>query len=286
MATAEELIKEIHTLKPLPQVAIQIITLGEDPRSSVSDIADVVLYDPGVTATILKLCNSAFFSLPRKVESIRDAICFLGMNQIIDLVLLKGSAENMLQDRQGYGFHEGELWRYAVSSALIAKELARKKGYKNTHLIFTAALLKDIGKVILDRYVSDSFEKIENLVEEKGYSFREAEKEILGIDHAELGALVAKIWKFSDKMTYIITNHHMSDESAKEDFETSIVYLADTVCNMMGMAGESEGLAQRFYEEVLNRLKISHVDLQDIMAGFIEDMGKVENLIGAAQTPW
>ena len=286
MASAEELIKEIHTLKPLPQVAIQIITLGEDPRSSVSDIADVVLYDPGVTATILKLCNSAFFSLPRKVESIRDAICFLGMNQIIDLVLLKGSAENMLKDGQGYGFHEGELWRYAVSSALIAKELAKRRGYKNTHLIFTAALLKDIGKVILDRYVSDSFEKIENLVEEKGYSFREAEKEILGIDHAELGALVAKIWKFSEKMIYIITNHHMSDESAKEDFETSIVYLADTVCTMMGMAGESEGLAQRFYEEVLKRLKISHVDLQDIMAGFIEDMGKVENLIGAAQTPW
>ena len=281
MSAVEKIIGGIKSLKPMPQVADRIMSIGEDPNSSVSDVADIILYDPSVTANILKLCNSAIFSLPRQIESVREAICFLGMRQIVDLVLLKGGAEIFNKGQKGYGLNEGELWRHAVSSAIITRELAIKKGLKETHMLFTAAILKDIGKLILDRYVSNSYNQINELIEKKGLSFREAEKEIIGIDHAELGGLAAKAWNYSPKMIYIISNHHMSDESARNDLETSLVYLADTVCMMMGIGGGSDGLAYRFHEDVLNYLNISAMDLQEIMAGFGEKMHEVEDLIGA-----
>ncbi len=281
MSAIKEMLKEIKDLKPMPQVANQIMTIVEDPKSSITDVADLVIYDPSLTANLLKLCNSAYFALPRKVDSVQEAISFMGLDQIIDLVLLKGGAENLKKGQEGYGLHEGELWRHAVSSAIIAKELAEKKASKHKHMIFTAALLKDIGKVILDRYVSDSFKKINNFIENKGFSFGEAEKKVIGINHAELGGIVAKMWEFSPKMIYIIANHHMSNESAKDDLETSIVYLADTVCMMMGIGGGADGLAYRFHKDVLDNLGISQMDLQEIIAGFGEKMHEVEALINA-----
>ncbi|MFH2065700.1 MAG: HDOD domain-containing protein [Pseudomonadota bacterium] len=282
MSTIKELIKEIHMLKPIPQIASQILSIIEDPSCSIADIADIVLYDPSTTANLLKICNSAYFGQYREIDSVRDAISFLGIDQMVDLILLHGGAENLTKSQEGYGLHEGELWRQAVASALIAKDLSEKKGIsRQKHIIFTAALLKDIGKVILDRFVSDSFEKISFQVEKKGLSFREAEKKVIGVDHAELGGLVAKIWKFSPKMIFIISNHHMSDQKAHEDIETSIVYLADTICMMMGIGGGSDGLAYRFHQDILDKLGVNPSDLQEIIMRFGENMQKVEELIQA-----
>ena len=146
-------------------------------------------------------------------------------------------------------------------------------------MIFTAALLKDIGKVILDRFISDSYEKINDLVINKGCSFREAEKKVIGIDHAELGGIIAKMWDFSPKMVFMIRNHHMNNDKAKDDLETQILYVADNVCMMMGIGGGSDGLAYRFHKDVLKKLGVSPIDLQSIIASFGEEMQKVEDLI-------
>jgi putative nucleotidyltransferase with HDIG domain len=181
--------------------------------------------------------------------------------------------------QKGYGLNQGELWKYSVSSALIARELAEKKGVKETHMIFTAALLKDIGKVILNQYVNDSFEKINVLVTEEGFTFREAEKKVIGIDHAELGGMVAEAWKFSPKMVEIIRHHHAPQESSMNSFESCIVYMADTLCMMMGIGVGSDGLAYRFHREVVERLEFTERGFQEIIAGFGEKLQQVEQLV-------
>ena len=279
MSQIKELIKEIDNLKPIPAIVNQIMTVAEDPNSCMADIAKIIHYDPVITANILRMCNSAYYNLPRRVDSIQDAVTMMGINQVIDMVLMKSGAANLTKGQQGYGLHEGELWKHAVSSALIARDLAEKKGSRHKQMIFTAALIKDIGKVILDRFVADSFSRIDNLVKNKGFSFKEAEKKIIGIDHAELGGLVAEMWDFSDKMVSMIRNHHLSDETAREDLETQILYVADNVCMMMGIGGGADGLAYRFHKDVLKKLGITPIDLQEIIASFGSEMKKVEDLL-------
>lgn len=279
MSAIQELIKEIENLTPIPAVVNQIMAVYEDPGSSMEDIAEIILYDPMITANILRMCNSAYYGLPRRVESIQDAITMMGMDQVMDMVLMKAGAANLIKGQSGYGLNEGELWKQAVASALIARDLAEKKGSKNKQLIFTAALLKDIGKVILDRFVGDSFAKIDHLVTHTGLSFKEAEKKVIGIDHAELGGLVAEMWDFSDKMIFMIKNHHLNDEAAREDLDTQILYVADSVCMMMGIGGGADGLAYRFHKDVLGKLGITPVDLQEIIAAFGSEMKKVESLL-------
>jgi len=280
MTNIDDIINGIDTLRPIPPVAAQIMALAEDENSSMSDIADLIIYDPSITASLLKICNSAYFGLPRQIESVREAITLLGLDQIVELVLLNGTAENFKDEPDGYGLGEGELWHHAVLSAYAAKILAEKHGLTDKkHLIFTAALLKDIGKIIMGRFVAFSYEKINILVHSKGYSFNEAEKEIIGMNHEELGARIGKKWRFGDKLIYIIRNHHMADENCRNDPETALVYLADIVCMMIGFGTSLDGLAYRFYSEVLDRMNLTEKDLQSVIFDTGERRQKIERLL-------
>lgn len=273
------IIEKIGELKPIPQVANKIMSIVENPESSVAELTEVITYDSAVTANLLKVANSAYFGRPGKFNSIHQAIVYLGMDFVADLAFLSSIAENLKAEQTGYGLRKGDLWKYSVLSALIARELAKNKGIGKTHLIFTAALLKDIGKVILNQYVADAFEEINTMVVKKYVTFREAEKQVLGIDHAELGGMVAESWNFSPKMVEIIQNHHQPQKSSISEIESSIVYLADTMCMMMGVGGGLDGLAYRFHKEVINRLEFTERNLQEIMAMFGEKLQHVESLV-------
>ena len=281
MKDIQKILQGIDRLHPIPHVAEQVMLLARDPESSMSRIAEIITYDQILTANLLKTCNSSYFSVPKKVDSVQQAIVFVGIDQVVDLVWMSGGAANFRRKQDGYDLEEGDLWKYSVSSALISRELAEKRKMDNSHLVFTAALLKDIGKVVLSQYVADSFEKINLLVTQYGYSFMEAEKAVIGIDHAELGGMVAEKWGYSPKMVEIIRSHHLTDESTEFDLETSIVYLADTLCMMIGVGVGSDGLAYRFRKDVIDKLGFSDRDFQEVMAGFGEKLRKVEELIHA-----
>ncbi len=280
MTNLNDIIERIDLLAPIPAIASQIMTKSQDPGSSLSEIAELIANDPALTANLLKICNSAYFGLPRKVESVKDAVTYVGLDQIVELVLANGVADNFSKGLEGYGLGEGELWHHAVTSAYVAKSLAQRYGVsQNKHLIYTAALLKDIGKLILGRFVAFSSEKINILVHSQGYSFNDAEKNVIGMNHEELGAMVAEKWSFSEKLIYIIRHHHLTDESAQQDLETTLIYLADIICMMMGICAGTDGLSYRFYSDVLKRINVSEKDLQGIIAETSENQQKIEQLL-------
>nr|NJM00931.1 HDOD domain-containing protein [Desulfobacula sp.] len=279
MIALQALLSEIRNLKPIPAVANQLLALVDDPGSSMEDIAAVIQYDPVMTANVLRTCNSAYFGLKHPAESIKDAVSMLGMDQVIELVLIKSMSGSLSGRQNGYGLEEGEMWRYSVSSAVIARQIAAKLGLGNQSTIFTACLVKDIGKLILEKYVAKQRDQILALMEEEGLSFREAEKQALGIDHAELGAMIAKTWKFSPRMVKIIRHHHLADETMIRDREVAVVYLADCIAMMIGMGVGSDGLAYRFRDEAVRELGLNADDTALIIADFAGHMQEIENLL-------
>ena len=102
MTNIDDIINGIDTLRPIPPVATQIMALAEDESSAMSDIADLIIHDPSITASLLKICNSAYFGLANKVDSVRDAITLMGLDQIVELVLINGTAENFKDEPDGY----------------------------------------------------------------------------------------------------------------------------------------------------------------------------------------
>lgn len=279
MNAIQELVKEIKNLKPIPAVISQILETIDKPGSSMMEVADIIQYDPSATASVLKTCNSAYFGLKTPAESVRDAVRLMGIDQIVEIVLMKSGAKALSGELAGYGLHEGVMWKYSVSSALIAKQIAKKISLENKNTIFTAALLKDIGKTVLDRFVRNSFEKISALVVDENLSFREAEKKIIGVDHAELGGMIATMWKFSPKMVKIIRQHHLTDVSMIKDKEIAVVYLADCICMMIGIGVGSDGLSYRFNEQAMKELGMESDDISKLIAEFAQNMQEIEDLL-------
>jgi len=279
MGRIERIIEEISELRPVLEIGKRVTEITSNPNSSLAELADIIKYDQAITANLLRICNSAYFGLKKKIASIKQAVTYLGLNKVASLIVLGDSADNLKKAQIGYGLDEGELWRYSVSSALIAEDLAEKKRLNNISLIFTSALLKDIGKVILSTYVKESFEDINKAVQNRGLTFIDAEKEVIGIDHAELGARVAERWNFNPAMVDIIRNHHDPDKAPPDDLSIPIVYLADSICMMIGIGVGSDGLAYRYHQDIVDRLNFSDIDIQKTIANFWGKIKDVEELV-------
>ena len=277
-----KLMAQIDALTPMPQVVNQVMDLADDPDSSLADVAEVIKYDPIITANMLKLCNSAYFGLPRTVDSIHDAATLLGLDQIVELFIFKCAFENLYEAREGYALKESELLRQGVASAIIAKDIAEKQESSNKHLVFTAALLKDIGKVVVGRYLSEFIDPIEELTRHQGLSFIAAEKQVLGFDHAEIGGMIAAHWGFGKMLTGIIRNHHLADAADGHDQATAIGYLSDYICMLLGLNAGVDGMSYQYDYTILEKLNLSQQSVDAFMLAYIENRPKVDALVNLA----
>jgi len=275
----EKIINDVDGLKPVSHIGQKAMELVSNPESSLAEIVDVIKYDQGMTANLLKTCNSTYFGLQKEIVSIKQAVAYLGIEKVACLIMMGNYAGNYNETHSGYGLDEGELWRYSVSSALIAQSLAEKRNVKNISSLFTAALLKDIGKVILNTYMEDVSDDLKAMVFDDGYTFIEAEKAIFGIDHAELGAKVAEKWKFGSTMVDIIRNHHNPERGSSTDLHLPIIYLADSICMMIGIGVGADGLAYRYQQDIVDKLKFSDIDLQNTIADFWGNLRTIEELV-------
>lgn len=279
MKFIEILIDEIDDLAPFPEIAHKVLELAQKPDVDMAEIADIIKYDPMITADIIKMSNSAYFGISREIGSLKDAISVLGLDRIINLVLMKCSCKNYSKRQPGYDLEEGFLWRKSASAAVIASNIAKKKGISSDSRIFTVALLRDIGKVILGRYVENKKDIIFQLIEKSGFSFDEAEKEVFGIDQGELSALIVKKWDFPAETVQILKNSFKPKADVPFSLESDIVYFAHNICLMLGIGVGADGLSYRFDEESLKRIGFSHRDLELMMIDFADSVKELETLI-------
>ena len=254
---------------------------AKNPDSEMDRFVELVNYEPAITANLLKVCNSAYMGLSVKVNSVHQAVSLLGQQHVVELVLTQNLSENMLGPQKGYHLDKGELWQQSVATAMVARILAERWQLPDLASIYTAALLKDIGKVILDEYVGKMFQRIMHLVKERGFSFQQAEKSTIGIDHAFVGALVAKSWNFSEKMIFMIENHHLHDPAARDDPATSAIYLADMVAMMVGTGIGVDRLAYQIYESIFTDNFLAKDELKALMLAYTGCLAGAKKIFAA-----
>jgi HD-like signal output (HDOD) protein len=278
MPTIASIIEKIDHLKPVSDVAGKVLALLDDPDCGMADLSDIIRHEPALTANVLKLANSAYFGLPGKINDPKQAIVYLGMTQVVDLVLLISCSASFKGAHDGYGLNSGALWKSAVSAAIIANDLAQTKGLKQKSLFFTGALLRDIGKVVLNQYVRSAIDQILNRVKTQNITFKEAERQVLGFDHTQVGAAVAKNWHFPPALQCIIQYYHTPLQAKGCFLEASIVHLADTMCRKMEIGAGVDDPSYPEDERVARSLGLSESDIQLVIKGFGEKMERVNAL--------
>ncbi len=267
MLTTDQILKTISRMPPISPAARRITELLAHPRRSIKELAEAVQVDPVVTAQILKVCNSAYFSLPVKVVSVPHAINMLGAHRLVDIVLLGSSQALMKRNLRGYGMVGGELWEQSLTTALIARALALRCQIKRTSLLFTAGLLKDLGKVVLDRFIAKSSKEINDLVVTTDCSQAKAEKAVLGFDFLDVSVMIVEKWQFPDSLVEIIRNCRVRDTDDFKGPAPAVVYLASALAQMQSSDDEIRIREWRHYQSAQTYLNLETESLEEIRRG-------------------
>ena len=224
----------IKSLPPFPDTALKAIRALQDPGISARDIVDIVQYDQNITANLLRLINSAQFGLTRKVESLQQAVAYLGSRAVLEILLISGTLSYFESDLSGYRTTGLQLWRHSVSCAVACRYLSQKIAPSQSATLFTAGLLHDIGKIVLSSYIQDSYAEITKMVEEdKQLTLLQAEREALGVDHAQVGGEIAQKWGFPPSIATCMALHHEPETAGPEDPMTDVVFLSDKIGNLV-----------------------------------------------------
>ncbi|MBK8190010.1 MAG: HDOD domain-containing protein [Vampirovibrionales bacterium] len=271
----QELIAKVQKLPQLPEAALRLTKVMEDPDAHAEDMAAIIRVDPDMTTQVLRLCNSAAYALNRRISTVKDAVAILGLNTLKSMVYVIISKFALDRPVEGYGLDRGALWRNALTCAVYARHLAPRHAQGvDPELAFTGALLRDIGKIVLGEYVGRSYQDIERLAMQKRIDFIEAEQEVLGFNHCMVGKLIAEKWGLPDTLVKVIQYKNKPSLLAKQPPAigskvdvyklVSLVHLADCFTRMTGCGLGSDGLMSGFDETALTSLGIQ------LSAPFIE----------------
>jgi len=276
----EKIIQSVKSIPAFPSVVHKIMLMVTQEDYLVADLVKLIEYDQSITANILKISNSAYFGTRHKIKTIHDAVVYLGQQNLIHVVQTAGASRFYRKASRGYVLQAHDLWKHSVSVAIMSQIISQKGLQRVDPTLYTTALLHDIGKVFLGEYVREALQKIEELVEQKGYSFLEGEKEVLGIDHAALGGMIALHWNFPDEIREGIAYHHEpSLLGEKENLIPWLVHLSDQLCLMVGVDGGVDGLAYDGMKESLTRFNLKGKDLEKSIATFYDLMQEADDVL-------
>jgi len=251
----DKIFQKVSTFPSMPQAAIKLRTLISKKDVSIDEIERILRHDPGLAVNVLRLANSAFFGIPAKVTNLKQAVMLLGVKRFSKIAVGASMYKSMDTAVEGYGLSPGELWLHSIAVSTTAEALAKNRKLAEANDFFTPALLHDLGKLVLGKFVKAEQPKIDSLVAD-GVPVVIAEREVLTTDHAEIGALILSKWSFPDDLINAVLWHHSPDGSEDSNLYPEIVYLANLLCHSKGGGESDEEALNMPYSSVLDRLRI------------------------------
>lgn len=244
MALPEKVINGIDKLAPLPITLQRLVDMLGNENVNMKDVINVIEYDQAVASNILKVANSPAYAGRFQIEKLRDAVIHLGLNILLDLAL-GNYLKSLKVSAPLYDLTENDLWLHAAASSLAAKAIIQETHNGRIPPIATvAALVHDIGKLLMVRYMEGKLADILGLIESKNCSFVEAERELFGCDHAEVGQAMAKKWSFPEPVANAIQLHH-STPLFDPPITVDVVILSNLAAKSIGIGLGAEGMNLR-----------------------------------------
>ncbi len=277
----ETIINNLDQLPSIPEVASKLINMVSDPNVSFKLIAEEISKDQAMTTNLLKLCNSAYFSKGKEISSVDRAIVTLGLKEVKDIVMVVATKPVLDRFVIGYDLAKGDLWKHGIVVGNMGKNIAIKIGEKMiADVVFTGGIIHNVGKVVLALFVQSTYKEILSTVETKQCTFSEAEKEIMGYSHQEVGERILSKWQFPPVLKSIVRYYQNPEGAPKEHIkEVSIVHLANVLSLMAGIGVGSDGLFHQINGKALEVTGLTEADLEELFSRVPETINQVRELI-------
>ena len=281
-AEAKQLISEnIKNLPTLPDIVQKLITLLQDERSSASDLSKLISYDQAISLRLLKVANSAYYGFLKEVATIQHAVVILGLEEVKRLSLGIAMLNFMNKSDDESSLIMQDFWKHSVGSSL-ASQIIIKHIDVESDITPTSSLLHDIGKLVLDNTFSKEYKSVIEKVKTESVNIVDAEKEILGFGHADVGLWICNKWKLPPSLILPIAHHHQVEKADQDTIrDVAIVHLADIVCHKAGIGTNGDTVIPSLNELAQETLQINEGDIETMVEVLQSEEEKVQAFISA-----
>ena len=274
----ERILAKVRNVPSMPTVVWQVRRMLEEPDVYFGHLARAIEHDPGVTANILRLANSAYFGFRTQAGSVRQAIVRLGTERMFQLVVSLSVAPVARRPVRGYALPPGELWRHAVGVAVATERLGQALHINVPDYAFTAGLLHDLGKIVLGTFVQVDAAPIKEVAFEKGLSFDLAEAQVLGIDHTEVGAALLEQWRLPEHLVNATRWHHSPNDCQGDKLVPDLVHLADALCLQAGIGAGSDGFHYHLCPQSASRVGLNDAVSEAVVCQIVQGLEDLDDL--------
>lgn len=268
------ILNRLTELPPMPQVMFKAREIMDDPTSGFKALAEILEKDQAMATRVLRLSNSAYYGLAGKVTSVQHAAVLLGYKTVGEVVSMATTSKLLGDSLDGYKMDSGDLWRHSLAVAIASRLIAGKRHKELENDAFSAGLIHDAGKIVLNKYVLERSDAFEKYMADDAKSFLDAEKEILGFDHSEIAAEMCNVWKIPKSLGVAISFHHYPAQS-KDNVLAAIIHVADSLSLMSGIGSGVDGMLYRMDQGAQESLGLSEDDLRGILEETVESVDKI-----------
>jgi putative nucleotidyltransferase with HDIG domain len=264
---AEELIAKAQNLKAPSPAVVQLLSLLSKADGDNEEVIRIIGQDAQISAKLLGMCNAAVYGLSSPVSSIDQAVLYLGHSEIHRLALNAGFGGQLSPALKGYAIGEAELWQHSLSTALIAVMLAeRARGPEvDPAIAYTGGLIHDIGKIVISRALTPELQgMVLELIEKKEQTLIAAERAVIGVDHAEVGAALLEKWRLPKILIEAVARHH-KPTSKPEMKLSALVHVADMVAHEAGRSPGIGSFAAHLDADAITALGLEPADLEELV---------------------
>lgn len=279
----EDIVGQIKKLPTLPSIANKVNNLIQDPTCTAIKLAEVLNKDQSLTTRVLRLVNSAFYSLSAEVSNVRHAIALLGFKTISQMVI-SICVFDVFKGKYADDFDRKGFWKHSIACAVLSKLIGEKCGYGKGDDCFTAGLLHDVGKVVLDQYLHDRMLEVLKRTREKDISFVDAEQEVMGCNHTDIGGQVMTSWNIPVPVVVAVKHHHQKVEDRNgsdfaQDLIVDIVRLSDVICKCKHIGYNGDTVETELTDDLWERLSMESGAIEKIIETSKEEIDKASILM-------
>ena len=270
------IMRTLDDLPPMHEVVMKAQEIMADPDSGIEDLAAIIETDQSIVAMILKMINSAHYGLSGKVSSIRQACSLLGLRTLQEVIITVGVSKVLGRKLKGYAFESGELWLHSIATGFCSRILAERKNRELVSDAYVGGLLHDAGKIILDQYVLERKDAFKDFIKDETKTVLDAEKRILGFDHAEIASDICRKWNIPENVTLAIQYHHYPSHSDENEL-AYIVHTADYLVRLSGLGYEDDDVMCELEEGALEFLGFKQENFSAITFQVLEYVQKLDS---------
>ncbi|MBC7187131.1 MAG: HDOD domain-containing protein [Calditrichaeota bacterium] len=231
--TLRKYLAKIEYVPTIPTIVNQVLTELENPEANLQEVVEILMADQVLTLRMIRLVNSAFWGLRHQVQSLKEAILYMGLREVRNVVLSTWLVNAFVS--KVARFRIETFWEHSFGCGLVSQQLAKAMGFGQVDRAYLGGLLHDIGEVVLCQNFPEEFAQVVSLVEKEGFAYHEAEDEVLGINHTDFGQWLVQYWQLEEGLAEVATAHHELSRARREPDLVAIVHLADLLCRLKGL---------------------------------------------------